>query len=238
MNKSISVVIPARDEEKHLPQCLASLQLAAELAQVHLEIIVVLNRCTDGTQKIAEEAGCKTIFCEARNLSIIRNEGVRASSHSFICTVDADSRVSRNMFAEIIQALSDEQVVGGGVIIIPERWSVGILLTFLALLPIAFWNRISGGLFYFSRESFEAIAGFDEELVSAEDIDFAKRLRAYASSKGKVFRTLWRAKIITSCRKFDRLGDWYFITHPLLVKQLLLGKNQKAADKIWYKFKH
>ena len=98
--------------------------------------------------------------------------------------------------------------------------------------------QISAGLFFCFKEDFEAIGGFDESLYSAEDIDFAKRLRKHAKKKGKKFKNLFSAHIITSCRKFDSFGDWYLIKNPIHAIKLLKGKNKDLANKFWYDYKH
>lgn len=233
----LSIIIPARNEEVHLPAALAAIRCAAKFypALAH-EVIVVLNRCTDRTEAIAREHGCKVIMEDGKNLSLIRNAGVHAAQGELIITVDADSVVSRNMFQQVDSALSNPRIIGGGVMIWPERWSLGILCTGLALLPIALLYRISCGLFFFRKSDFDAIGGFDPGYVSVEDIDFAKRLKAHGARTGRRFKTLVRASIVTSCRKFDRFGDWYFVRNLHTSLKLLGGKDQKLADKVWYDF--
>jgi hypothetical protein len=78
------------------------------------------------------------------------------------------------------------------------------------------------------------ISGFDESLYSAEDIDFAVRLKRYGKSQGKKYGTLLKAYITTSCRKFDQFGDWFFLRKILSWKKLLGGKDPVAANEIWY----
>lgn len=232
----ISIIIPARNEELYLPAALDSIQRAAACCDEAVEIVVVINRCSDRTQRIAEERSCVVVKDDSKNLSKIRNSGAKRSSGNILVTMDADSRMSVNMLSEIIRVLREEPVVGGGVCMLPERWSLGILATGLALAPIALRYGISGGLFYCRRETFWAIRGFDERLVSVEDIDFARRLRAYGKEHGLRFKTIFRAQITTSCRKFDRFGDWYLLKHPKEFIELLRGKNQELANKIWYDF--
>ena len=70
--------------------------------------------------------------------------------------------------------------------------------------------------------------------MSAEDLDFAIRLKAYGKQNGRRFKTITRAHIITSCRKFDTFGDWYLLKNPALVWNLMKGNNQKAADLFYY----
>lgn len=233
----MSIVIPARNEERHLPECLRALRRAADSGGYCMEIVVVNNRSTDRTVAIAESAGCRVVHSDAKNLSIIRNVGVRASRAKIVVTIDADSRIGPNAFSAIWRVLKRGSVVGGAGVILPSRVSLGIVCTALALLPIALRYRISAGLFFFRREAFDAIGGFDEKLVSAEDIDFAKRLRQYAKESGGEFHVVLRAWIITSMRKFDTFGDWYFIRHPGVALRLLRGYDVREANKFWYDFK-
>ena len=233
----ISIIIPARNEEQSLPRCIASIRNAASHITSSIETIVVLNRCTDRTREVALELGCRIVEEDAKNLSMIRNAGARAASGQWIITIDADSQMSPNMLAAVQRALNNPSIVGGGVAIIPERFSAGILFTALLLLPIAVRYGISGGLFFCRTGDFRAIGGFDEELSSVEDIDFAKRLKAHGAKDARRFVVLFRAYIKTSCRKFDRLGDWHFVLHPWSTWELLKGRNQAEADKQWYDFK-
>lgn len=231
-----SVVIPARNEEFYLPKCLDALKQSQLHASTTVEVIVVINRSTDKTEAIARERGALIIANDSKNLAQIRNAGIRAASGQIIITVDADSQMTENMLTEIDRHMSSGQVIGGGVMIVPERLSIGILLTGLCLVPIALRHRISGGLFYFTREVFDAISGFNEALSSVEDIDFAVRLRRYGKTTNRRFINLFRAYIITSCRKFDHFGDWYFILRPWKIYSLLKGRNQSLADLLWYDF--
>jgi glycosyltransferase involved in cell wall biosynthesis len=229
-----SIVIPAHNEEKYLPRCLASIGAAASPYPGEVEVIVALNRCTDGTEAVARAAGAKTVVEDARNMAAIRNAGARAATGEFLLTIDADSRMSPNMLETVDRALSSGRYVGGGVAILPERWSPGIIASALLLIPLALKYRISGGLFWLRRQDFEAIGGFDERFVSVEDVDFARRLKSYGKRKGKRFGHLFGAHIVTSCRKWDQFGDWYMVTHPRFVSRILSGRDQEAADKLYY----
>jgi glycosyltransferase involved in cell wall biosynthesis len=233
---SLSIVIPARNEEQFLPKCLEAIKAASHGVQVPIEVVVVLNRCTDRTAEIAKEFGCTVVEAGGKNLSHIRNSGVRAARGEMIITIDADSVMSPNMLTAVLEELSSGKNVGGGVLIKPERYSLGILMSGLMLLPVALYHRISAGLFFFRKDDFNAIGGFDEKLFSAEDIDFAKRLRAHGKATGRKYRHLLKAHITTSCRKFDRFGDWHFVLRPWLFWRLLKGKDQAAANQVWYDF--
>ena len=238
----LSVIIPARNEELELPHCLSAIEVAwerykgADIGYSSLEIIVVLNRCTDRTEEIARARGCRIVNNDQKNLAAIRNTGVQSSLGRFVVTVDADSRMSPNLFTKVIPLLESGRVAGGGILILPSRYSLGIILTALALVPIALWYRISAGLFFFTREAFDGIGGFNEQLPSVEDIQFAKDLKEWGRSRGKRFKNLLSAYIITSTRKFDKFGDWFFLRHPLMTLRLLRGIDPEAANKVWYDF--
>lgn len=234
---TLSVVIPARNEEHRLPRCIEAIKSSADYAGAGLEVVVVNNRSTDRTADVARELGATVVSSDAKNLSAIRNAGVRVATGQFVLTVDADSLVSRGLVARVLRSLRDDQTVGGGVLIFPERWSLGILVTGIVIGSLALIYRISGGAFFFRRADFEAIGGFDEEVLSAEDIDFARRLKRHARSNGRSFRNLFSAYIVTSCRKFDTFGDWYLVRHPIEAWRLLGGKDRELADKVWYDYR-
>jgi glycosyltransferase involved in cell wall biosynthesis len=232
-----SVVIPARDEEQRIGACLASIDAASGGGDAYsTEAIVVLNRCSDGTGKIARAAGARTIDAGGKNLSAIRNAGARAARGEILVTIDADSIMAPNTLTEIDRLLGSGSFVGGGAMIHPERMSLGIAMTGLLLCYLALRYRVSAGLFWLPRDVFEAIGGFDESLVSVEDIDFGVRLKRYGRERGKRFGTLWNAPITTSCRKFDHFGDWFVLKKLALARDLLGGRDQRAANEFFYDF--
>ena len=116
----------------------------------------------------------------------------------------------------------------------PERISVGIFFSLMTFAPKLVRERSWAGLFWLTRSTFDGVGGFNEELVSAEDVDFAKRLRAFGATKGLCYGMIWRAHIVTSCRKFDQFGDWYLFRNRRLVKRILSGRDQEAADRFYY----
>jgi hypothetical protein len=103
-----------------------------------------------------------------------------------------------------------------------------------AVLPYLAWHGVSFGMFWCRAEDFRAIGGFDERMVSIEDLDFAKRLKAHGRKTGRGFGTLWRTPLITSCRKFDHFGDWYLFRNPAFVRRVFTGTDRAAADEFWY----
>lgn len=238
---TFSVVIPAHNEEKYIGKCLEAISKAAEKARpLETEVIVVANRCTDGTAEIARQHGAAVLPNEDRSISAIRNMGVRAASGEIIVTIDADSCMTEGSLLEIKQMLESGKFVGGGTVSKFDRMSIGIAFSAMYvaanLIPVMAKNKaaLTGGMFWLYKRDFEAIGGFDERYVSVEDLDFAARLNKLGVSRNQKYGTLKKSRIITSSRKFDEFGDWYLIKNRQLTKRIFTGTDREAADEFYY----
>ena len=234
MKPRISLIVPAHNEAAFLPSCLEAARQAAERVDAGVEIIVVLNRCTDDTEEIARQHGCVMVREDAKNLSVIRNAGAAVARGEILVTCDADSRMHPDSFLEILGRLDSGKYIGGGAVIFPERWSLGIIASGISILPYLAFSGVSFGLFWCRKEDFDEIGGFDARFVSVEDIDFARRLKAFGRKSGRVWGTLIRSPLVTSCRKFDQFGDWYIFRNPSFVRKVFRGNDRRAADQFWY----
>lgn len=238
---TFSIIIPAHNEEKYITACLESIKLAEqEVPGSRVQIIVAANRCTDKTAEIARKFGAQVIDNHDKCISIIRNAGVRAAEGDIIVTIDADSCMTKGSLKEIAEMLESGKYVGGGTRSKFERVSLGILCSgaYVAvnLIPIMWKNKaaLSGGMFWCYKRDFEKIGGFDESLISLEDMDFAARLNKLGVSRGQKYGTLKKSHILTSSRKFDEFGDWYLIKNRKLTKRIFTGKDREAADGFYY----
>ena len=148
--------------------------------------------------------------------------------------------MTKYSIAEIKALLESGNYIGGGTNPKFDRMSVGIAFSAayvaLNLLPIIMKNGgyLSGAMFWFYKKDFETVGGFDESLVSLEDMDFAVRLNALGKKYGKKYGTLKKSYVLTSARKFDRFGDWYLIKNRRLTKRIFTGKDRQAADEFYY----
>jgi glycosyltransferase involved in cell wall biosynthesis len=171
-----SIVIPAHNEEHRIGKCLDSIRHAEMPPDSELEVIVVLNRCTDGTERIARDFGATVVRDDTKNLAHIRNSGAAVATGDILVTIDADSWMSENMIIKVTRALESGKYIGGGVEIFPERCSVGIHATIALLKVLLFFTGLTGGLYWCYRKDFEEMGGFNEDLYIGEDLDFARRL--------------------------------------------------------------
>ena len=236
-----SVLIPAHNEEQYIGKCIQSIRQAERLVpRCGVEIIVAANRCTDRTADIARESGAVVIDNQERCISSIRNAAAKAAHGKILVTIDADSVMTQGSLREIRQMLFSGKYIGGGTTPQFERMSLGILCSglyiALNLLPIIIKNKaaLSGAMFWCFKKDFDEIGGFDESLVSLEDMDFAARLNRLGRSRRLKYGTLRQSRVITSARKFDQFGDWYLIKNRRLTKRIFTGKDRAAADHFYY----
>jgi glycosyltransferase involved in cell wall biosynthesis len=238
---SFSVIVPAHNEARLLPRGLAAIQMAAGHVRGRVETVVVANRCTDGTARIAADAGAVVVEDDVRNLAALRNAGADVATGNVFVTIDADSRMSPRALREIELLLGTGRVVGGGTAVVPERTSVGIRAT-LAVMEATTWlARISGAMFWCRADDFRTIGGFNEALTLAEDVDFARRLRALGIATGRRFVKLRSAPVTICTRKFDRLGDWHMFKMALQLRQIhaaVTGADSAWADRYFYDYAH
>jgi len=94
---SVSIIIPARNEEKRLPILFASLR---EQSFTPDEIIVVVNQSQDRTMDIAEKEGAKTIQSEPLRSGWMGKpwacyQGAKAARGEILIFLDADTFLER-----------------------------------------------------------------------------------------------------------------------------------------------
>ncbi len=102
----VSVIVPVYNVERYLAKCLQSL---VKQTLDELEIIVVNDGSTDGSQQIIDEfqekfpLKIKSFQKENGGLSDARNFGLDRATGDFIGFVDSDDYVSETMFEEMHQ---------------------------------------------------------------------------------------------------------------------------------------
>ncbi len=95
---SLAAVVIARNEETQLGACLESLRFADE-------IVVVLDRSSDGSAAIARRFGARVIEGAWELEGPRRNAGLDACASDWIIEVDADERVTPKLAGEIRAAI-------------------------------------------------------------------------------------------------------------------------------------
>jgi len=106
MREPLSVLVPVRDEEHHLRECLESVRWADE-------IVVVDSGSVDGTLAIAREMATRTLEHEYVNSAAQKNWALPLLAHRWVLIVDADERVPQELRAEIERVLADPHRADG-----------------------------------------------------------------------------------------------------------------------------
>ena len=237
---SISLIIPAYNESMLLPRLLASVEKARQVfakSNGELEVIIADNCSTDRTAQIASENGCWVVSVEQRCIAAVRNGGAKAATGEILAFVDADSVIHENTFVHLREILSDGRFVGGATGVTLERWSPGIFIVYLLLLPFILLSKMDTGVVFCRRADFEEIGGYDERLQFAEDVTFLFALRRLGKMRGQSLVRATQVKAVASTRKFDEHGDWHYF--GLIWRagcSALFGNDvEKIADRYWYK---
>ena len=202
-----------------------------------LQVIVADNASTDATPAIAMARGCEVARVEKRRIAAARNGGAQRARGELLCFIDADSSIDPDTFSAIEQALARVEVIGGATGVRPERWSLGIAATWMAMMPVVWLTGMDTGVVFCRRADFEALGGYDEERELAEDVAFMWALKRLGARRGQKLARLTRVKAMASMRKFDRHGDWHYFTTVMpqgVPAMFRRTARTKLAQRYWY----
>lgn len=231
----LSVIIPAYNEERYLPQTLERIRQALSLVTCPSEIVVVDNESEDETRAIAESFGARVVSEKEHNISRVRNTGAKNSQGDVLVFVDADTLVPVELLQEIAGVMKDEKCFGGAVAVAYEgfkrRWVKFYLLGW------KFWGTVfntkQGATQFCRREVFLELGGYDENIYMGEDVELYWRLSKLARRRKGFTAFIEHLKVTTSSRRFDNLSWWktILLTHPLFIG---LAWKRKRFWKDWY----
>jgi glycosyltransferase involved in cell wall biosynthesis len=207
--KSLSVIVPALNEEKYIASTLKSL---AEQTCKEFELIVKDGLSVDNTVDIAKEYADLVISKRDTSIGNARNQGARYAKGDVIVFVDADTSLDKNALELIAEDFNLYDIV----LLLPKYGPNEEDIRFLPqtkkqvstfLIEFEnFWrhyvDKFCGGLFMPVQSSaFKRIGGFDRRLRCSEDIEISYRLRRV----GKVLND-YRVKAYFSIRRFILSG--------------------------------
>ena len=180
---TISVTIPAYNEEKYIGDCLRSIK--ERTPENLLEIIVVNNASTDRTAEVAAAIpGVRVVEEKQKGLTKARQRGYLESKGDLIACIDADTRVPQGWF-EILNrefARDPNLVCLSGPFRyydLPERQGRVVRLWNWCAEHVSSMSGkvVQGGNFIVKRSALEKIGGFDTKIeFYGEDTNIARRL--------------------------------------------------------------
>lgn len=190
---TISIIIPALEEEEALPATLAS-----ALGQPGpKEVIVADGGSVDATRQIAAEANVRIVLASSGRARQM-NAGADAATGDTLLFLHADTRLPDGALDRVREALNDGTSAG----CFRLRFDRGGFWLWLWTRPIWMrWHRFAFGdrALFVRREAFDAVGGFPEQPVF-EDLDMVQALRR----RGR-FAFLPEA-VVTSARRFEEVG--------------------------------
>ncbi len=230
----ISVIIPALNEERYLPDTLTLLAAAIGECPHPVELIVVDNDSADTTSAVAERFGATIVRETVHNVARVRNAGASIARGDIFVFLDADTGVPGNFLARIAQALADPNVWGGTADIVHSPRSAVIRLY------LACWRLLGkllgmaqGAAQFCRRPIFERLGGYDESLFMGEDVEFYWRLKNASAKVGARVEFLDDVQVRPSARRFDQRPLWRTLiwTNPLF---LAVFRKTPGAWRDWY----
>jgi glycosyltransferase involved in cell wall biosynthesis len=221
--RQISVIVPAASEEDHIGACLSSIlaargQLHGSAPGIRVQVVVVLDSCTDGTARIAGDAAgdlagdpageVTLVTVAARCVGAARRAGAaaalsggRPASEVWLASTDADCEVPGDWLTGMLaQARAGAHVVLGTVL--PGAGlSPALLASWLSRHRLHDGHpHVHGANLGIRGDVYRALGGW-QPMVTGEDTDLARR--ASAVGYVRVSRTA-AFPVLTSARQAGR----------------------------------
>jgi rSAM/selenodomain-associated transferase 2 len=199
-NRSISVIIPALNEEEHIGACIES---AKKLNPV--QIIVADGGSSDRTREVAEDAGA-LVIASPKGRGIQMNRGASVAKGEIVLFLHADTRIPD--MKKLFSFSSFNGYAGGFFKLKFDDDSLSTKLVEIfanmraRLLSLPYGDQA----IFIKRDVFEKMGGF-REYPFLEDIDMAMRIRKFGRLKYLPFH------VIASSRRIKK--DYPF--SPILV---------------------
>ncbi|MGH2625325.1 MAG: glycosyltransferase, partial [Anaerolineales bacterium] len=182
--RAIGVVIPALNAAATIRRCLgAALGALDRWRAGGGEVTVVDNGSTDGTwEMLTAEYGTRVRLLQDRAATVagLRNRGARVTSGDLLSFIDADCEIGPEYFIHVSEALDGSGAdATGAPYSLPNdpHWIERTWHELHVNDQAGAVRWLYGGNLVLQRAAFDAVGGFDEELVTGEDIDLCERLR-------------------------------------------------------------
>lgn len=197
MDKVITVIVPAYNEQELIADCLDTL-IKQTLDQDKYEIVVIDNQSTDLTSQIVLEKGIRVEKEAKKGYVHTIRKGIDIAETELIAFTDADCRVPADWLDVIVKHFYSEQgLIGvGGKL---SFYDIKPLSNLIARSVLYFNNALPGNNMAIRREAVELIGGIDPAVNLTLDYWLTVKLRKVG--KLKVDRNL---VVMTSGRRFKK----------------------------------
>ncbi|MCX6722205.1 MAG: glycosyltransferase [Candidatus Staskawiczbacteria bacterium] len=229
MPKKVSVIIPARNEEKYIQRAIEKYKSQ----NYPVEVVIVVNDSQDKTYELAIGKADKVLnFTSKIGVSLARNQGAKVATGDIFIFSDADSYLEPGSLEKISQQAGenfmgtplgtpDKKSIRGSIIFFCKNWAHKLKI----------YKGVIDGVFFCHRNVFEKVGGFDETKKIAEFKDFIER-----AEKLKVeYKLLKNCYAITSLRRYENNGYFRTLFFWLIWMILHLLKLDKKFRERYFK---
>jgi glycosyltransferase involved in cell wall biosynthesis len=234
---SVSIIIPALNEEKMISRCLESLTRLA-FARDRFEVLVVDNGSRDKTLAVVESfkdrLNLKVLQQAGVRISALRNLGAQAATGDILAFLDADCLAPTDWLDRIFAlAPADGAGVLGAHYLLPEdsSWVGTTWHRYQEAPKSGEVSHVPAGDLVMRREDFLKLGGFDQTIQTNEDYELCERARK-AGMRVQAFPQIGVIHLGTaqSLRVFFRKQAWHG-THVIKVflRDPLKSHNRKAV---------
>jgi glycosyltransferase involved in cell wall biosynthesis len=201
------------------------------------EMIVVDNNCTDNTAVIAKSLGARVVHEPINNIARARNRGGITAQGKYLIFIDADTQISFQLLIKCLDNLKNGEIcIGGSTLFIPDESKLIIKMF------IGTWNWVSermswaaGCFVYCSKESFDAVGGFDVKVYASEEILFVKAVKKWATKSKQRFELIKDYPVRTSLRKLEWFSFMNLILTFVIFSLFPFAPRFKFFCFFWYK---
>lgn len=192
MHPLVSVVVPCRNEVKHISRCLDSILSSS---YPNIEVLVIDGQSTDGTLEVLETYAqkVKTIFVYTNTHRLTPyafNIGVRHAKGDYVLRVDARNTIAKSYIYDLIEALQEQPDLGaaGGDYQHLGESPQGTIIARVMESPFGVGGSNyrtqksdadvdTVGVTIYKRKVFETVGLYDESLTRNQDDEFNYRVR-------------------------------------------------------------
>lgn len=235
--KSVSVIIPAYNEERFIADCLTSVY-EQEYPQEALEVIVVDGNSQDRTAEIVREQfpQVKLLHNPRKIVPISMNLGIKEAQGTYIIRLDVHCVYPKDYFKRLVQFMEthlEADNVGGVCVTLPanehaEAQAIAIAMSSkfgmgnsefrVGAKAIKEVDTVPFGCY--RREVFDKIGGYDEELTRNQDNELNSRLKQHGGRIYLIPDLLIDYYARDKVRKCSRMFYQYALFNPLVDEKL------------------
>lgn len=229
MVPTISVIIPAYNEENYIRKTLHSIK---NQSFQDFEVIVVTNGCTDATEEIVRKRvsdKLKHFSLPQPNVSRARNHGASKASGEILIFLDADTSLSDDSLHVIRQKFEAEHAVATTKVL-PDLKSpkYTMAMQFKNIYNNSGLYKGCSGALICRREDFDKVNGYDPEIIVKEHRHLTKKLLKLGEY------ACLDTHVVTSMRRLQRwgLGKATFFWTVELLKDTFTDVKRSKYEKV------